>query len=196
MDESHMEEQMKQFVENARAVEELTKKGPYKRPNRDWLETYFSFCMRKKMASGQKIEMKQNKNQVASHSSQVTTKRHSSKKNLKDLKPILLREMKVNQIHYGKYLECMISEDPMVITALQTIVTDKENSQLELLSIYNFDPDLNGSTEEDLIEFFQKGTKIIIKEPHLKIYGTEKLSFTLRVDSPTDIIFVENNINR
>ena len=46
----------------------------------------------------------------------VGVKQHSSLCDLKDLKPSVLKDMQVNKIHYGHYLECETVTEPFYTT--------------------------------------------------------------------------------
>lgn len=184
------------IIERSVKVEELCRKTkPYRRPDRHHFSTLFTFLTSKKHFDDIQQPKVQSDNQSIVMTNTTThSRKHSSYvKDLTKLEPILLRQMEVNKIHYGKYLECILVEDPFVINAKQFLITDTEQMQLEFLNIYNFDVDLNEGAFEEFQMFLSKGSKIIIKEPYLKICGFKSpMEFCLRVDSPTDVIIVEH----
>jgi tetratricopeptide (TPR) repeat protein len=114
-------------------------------------------------------------------------RKHSSyNKKLNELEPITLKDMKVNQIHYGKYLMCKTVEMPYSeISIVVTLVQDKNNS-LEFLKLHNFRNSLDIEASELLPPF----TGLIIKEPYLKSIHNDAQALHIRVDSPTDLIFL------
>ena len=116
----------------------------------------------------------------------ITTERHSSLVDLKCLKRVCLNEMFVNKIHYGYYFECKTVADPFYISGMHLLVSDN-NGDLENLILYNFE---SKSYDVDPKMIIPPGTKLIIKEPHLQLFGLDETNFGIRVDSPSDIYIV------
>lgn len=168
-------------------VQELCRKTvPYPRPERPNFETLFSYLTCKSSVDN-------SQQTKVNYTSSILPKHSSHVHDLTKLEPILLRQMEVNKIHYGKYLECILVEDPFIVVAKEFLITDTEQQELEFLNIYNFDIDLNESDLESFQNFLSKGSKIIIKEPYLSIYGYKScMEFCIRVDSPTDVIIVQH----
>ncbi|KAH7728947.1 TPR domain protein [Aphelenchoides avenae] len=91
--------------------------------------------------------------------------------------------MQVPMVHRGSLLVCRVITKALVRVATAVIVEDLEGD-VEELSLYNFRPNLSDRT------WLPQGTVMIIKEPYLK-YGSIGHSVTMRVDSPTDVVFVD-----
>uniref|UniRef100_A0A914Z682 SET domain-containing protein n=1 Tax=Panagrolaimus superbus TaxID=310955 RepID=A0A914Z682_9BILA len=109
-----------------------------------------------------------------------------------ELKPIKLCDMKVPMVHSGGYLVCQIVAKPFSIVGVIP--------PTPVIGIHTLIKDLNGDVEEatlfnlgynvDEIDFLPFGTILIIKEPCLQ-YASQNKAASLRVDSPSDIIFVD-----
>ncbi|CAF0734397.1 unnamed protein product [Brachionus calyciflorus] len=110
-------------------------------------------------------------------------KKHACFKKWDELKKITLKEMYVNKVHEGRYLEAKIAYEPFCVTSIQTLIQD-ENGDLEKFSVYN----LNSNYDEDPKLLLPLGSTIRIKEPFLKLAADE--SITIRVDSPSDLEIV------
>ena len=177
---------MNEFADAIKKIQKIEEKSreikPYKRPNKDYFECLAHFILTRQ-AQLAKMNAQENKYQITQ--THITVRRHSClKANIQELKPILLRDMFVNKIHHGKYLECRIVEAPFTIQAVHCLIVDNDG-QLERLSLYNC------FTEEqlkNLPEFLPIGTHLIIKEPYLKLLASGNNEFNIRCDSPTDII--------
>jgi tetratricopeptide (TPR) repeat protein len=123
-------------------------------------------------------------------------KYHSSLKKIDELRPIGLKEMMVNQIHYDCYLEGTVVHKPFYHYGIELLIVDNDG-EFENVSLFNYN--LNYSINPELI--IPKGSKIIIKEPNLKVRPdlikprepdcTKPRSFHIQVDSPSDIIICE-----
>lgn len=109
-------------------------------------------------------------------------KKHSSYKDFDQLENIVLKDMYVNKVHEGKYLEAKIIYKPLVLTGIQTLIED-QNGDIEKLSIYNLIKDFDEKVE-DLLPL---GCIVRIKEPFLKISVENVHSYSIRVDSPSDL---------
>ena len=62
-------------------------------------------------------------------------------------------------------------------SGMHCIVVD-ESGDFENLVIYNFDARMRMPNE----------TYLLVKEPHLQMFGLEEKHFWLRVDSPSDLV--------
>uniref|UniRef100_A0AC35F2E6 SET domain-containing protein n=1 Tax=Panagrolaimus sp. PS1159 TaxID=55785 RepID=A0AC35F2E6_9BILA len=91
---------------------------------------------------------------------------HSCKTSFEELKPITLSEMKVPRIHIGRYLVCQVIGD------------------VEEVEFYNFCYNL------DDLDWLMPGTIFVVKEPRLR-YCSYNKSVSMRIDSPSDVIFVD-----
>uniref|UniRef100_A0A914Q0F3 SET domain-containing protein n=1 Tax=Panagrolaimus davidi TaxID=227884 RepID=A0A914Q0F3_9BILA len=108
----------------------------------------------------------------------------SSKQQLIKLSPTTLKEMKVPKIHFGKYLICKVVDVPLPLIGISTLVEDL-NGDVEEMIIYNFSYNIND------VSWLKEGSILIIKEPRLR-YGLQGKAVSLRIDSPTDIIFTDS----
>jgi hypothetical protein len=171
-------DQIKRCIENAKKISEVK---PFKRPKKDFIQTMlkYKFAMNQNNSadSGNYFQMRTN---------YVTSKQHSSLRQLAELKPITLKDMNVNQIHFGYYLECEVISEPFYISGMSLIVKDT-NGEIENLSLYNFN---TKNYQVNPSHLMPMGAKFIIKEPYLKMYVSGNGEFGLRVDSPTDIIML------
>ncbi|OSD04617.1 hypothetical protein PYCCODRAFT_1363850 [Trametes coccinea BRFM310] len=116
--------------------------------------------------------------------------KHSSSTALQNLRPITFSGMLVRRVHLGHYLLCRLVAPCTRMVAVQTVVEDTEGIAHDL-SIYNF-PSTSNCSLEHLDALFPPGTILAIREPTLKA-PTQGSRPLLRVDSPTDIIFVARN---
>lgn len=121
----------------------------------------------------------------------VKTQCHSSLHDLKDLKPIILKDMRVNDIHYGHYLECTTIAEPFYVTGLSLLVVDNAG-EVENLMLYNYN---SKSFDIEPSMLMPINTKLIIKEPYLKLFASGNGEFGIRVDSPTDVIVLETEFD-
>jgi tetratricopeptide (TPR) repeat protein len=161
-------------------AEEFSKNAKvYPRPTK-----IFDATLSKYLAVKLKVD-KRDKSTEETKFNNVTSIKHSSLKELSDLKPILLRDMSVNIIHYGRYLLCQTIEDPFYLTSLTTLVQD-ENDEIENVCLYNFSHDYN--IEAKLL--LPKHSILIIKEPYLISSMNNMDEFYIRIESPTDIMIL------
>jgi len=164
-------------LKNTHELERLTRETkPYIRPCRDHSATIAEYDEKQAFISGLKSGFRINL---------VVSRRHSSLcLNLDKMSPISLDNMRVNQIHYGTYLKCTVIREPFFTSSVQCLVED-ENKQMEFLDLYNFVGGL-----------ISLGTRLIIKEPNLclKRGGALKNEFSIRCDSPTDVVVLGNGL--
>jgi len=93
----------------------------------------------------------------------------------------------------GKYLLCRVASRPYKQVAIQIIIVSPCGNCL-LCSVYNYPvtPSIFHPTLDDLDALFPLGTTIAIKEPWVKMsMGDGNKAEMLRVDSPTDIVFID-----
>ncbi|KAH9947158.1 hypothetical protein B0H21DRAFT_739825 [Amylocystis lapponica] len=112
--------------------------------------------------------------------------KHSSTTPMKQLKPIL----DTIRRHQGRYLLCRFITPCVRMSAVQAVAEDLEGSAFSL-SMYNF-PGSLGCSADYLDALFPVGTIIAIREPTFKT-ATQGPYPIVRVDSPTDIVFVESH---
>jgi tetratricopeptide (TPR) repeat protein len=122
-------------------------------------------------------------------SSVITLKQHSSAKDLNELEPITLSEMSVNQTHFGRYLECKTIAEPYYVMGLHVIVED-QSGDIENVTLYYFN---SKSYDENPNDLLPNGTRIIIKEPCLLQSVCFSGGVYIRVDSPTNVIVLEDD---
>ncbi|KAF8524717.1 hypothetical protein BU17DRAFT_42595 [Hysterangium stoloniferum] len=121
----------------------------------------------------------------------VGTEKHYSVAPLESLQLITLRNMYVRKIHRGNYFLCRIIVPPKRVVAIEIPVEDP-NGDVASLSLYNF-PTMMNSGPHELDSVFPVGTILAIREPFLKqslVYNSVQF---MRVDSPTDVIFMDVN---
>ncbi len=186
----------KQILADGVALEKLSRTTPpYKRPSRDYFSTLFAYTNSHQHYSNEMSKLNEPDSNLGISFTRVTVNRHSCLTKPTDLEPILLRQMKVNNIHKGKYLQCYVMSEPYMVPggAHHYLITDSEGKELEFMSIYNFSFDLRPKNAEDTRQILTKGSKLIIKEPYLKFVSLKR-DFILRVDSPTDVVYVPDEI--
>ena len=71
------------------------------------------------------------------------------------------------------------------------MLIEDTNGDVEDLALYNFELNLT----ENPKKWLPKGTILIIKEPYLK-YGSMGSNITIRCDSPSDVIFLDETDKR
>lgn len=97
-------------METAKKISEVKS---FKRPDKDFMSTIFKHQF---ILTHYRNEEAKNENQYRFRTNYITSKLHSSLRKLEELKPILLKDMKVNKIHYGYYLECEVVGEPFYIS--------------------------------------------------------------------------------
>ena len=98
---------IKRCIEKAKQISEVK---PFKRPKKDFMQTMLKYKMAMDYhKSNDESVLGEN---YSLRTNYVTSKQHSSLSQLEELKPILLKDMKVNQIHYGHFLECEVISEP------------------------------------------------------------------------------------
>lgn len=117
----------------------------------------------------------------------ITAKRHScTAASLLELSEIRLQDMEVNKIHLGCYVTCRVIAEPFYSSGMHVLVQDG-NGDVEQVVLYNYEVYEACSLEAKFI--LPVGTQIMIKEPHLQLFGLDvSWDFGIRVDSPTDVV--------
>lgn len=161
----------------------IAKTKPYPRPKKNRSEVisrhdYTRAHTLASLAKSGKYQMKIN---------QVTTPKHCSVKRLDQLEPIRLKDMLVNQTHTGKYLLCRIVGRPYYMTGMTMLVED-EDDEVEIVSAYNY----TASYDVDPAQVLPVNTVVAIKEPYLKIMISDHSNYYIRVESPTDIVVLDD----
>lgn len=116
---------------------------------------------------------------------------HSSLKQIDELTSIRLKEMRVNQVHYGRYLICKTITQPDYYVK---VVVEDEDNECEMLGLYNF----LTSHEINPTSVLPLGSVLIIKEPYMTFMAQQaqkKSKPYIRVDSPSDIVIVTGTHN-
>uniref|UniRef100_A0A914QFP1 Uncharacterized protein n=1 Tax=Panagrolaimus davidi TaxID=227884 RepID=A0A914QFP1_9BILA len=185
---AHKDVQWAQWKESER----LNHGPPKPRQNRDALEEELTW----KMWSEQIDSKGQRSTAGVSYSSNES---HCCTTSFDELKPIMLSEMKVPMIHTGRYLVCQCICKPLPI--INIIETPAEKCRFFSCGISMLIQDLNGDVEEvgifnylyefANVEWMTSETIMIIKEPWL-LYTSQSKIPSIKVDSPSDIIFVDS----
>jgi tetratricopeptide (TPR) repeat protein len=113
---------------------------------------------------------------------------HNSSVPFSSLKLIYFSGMMEEKVYNGFFILVQSICDPTMLISTALIVEDSTGSS-EKLFIYNLFKLVQ--TNQQLVSIFPKGIKMIIKEPYYKV-GMDGVPM-IRVDSPTDIIFLSNN---
>jgi tetratricopeptide (TPR) repeat protein len=173
-DNNRIENYKRQVDDEQKTMQNLShaiKTRQFKRPQKETHLTEFIFR-----------QMQSEENKLPS-TLYVTAKRHTClTTDLNRLKKINLKEMTVNAIHEGVYLDCKSIVKPFYTSGINLLVQDN-NGDVEHLVIYNMEP-LPFTT--DLEQLIPIGSKLLIKEPHLQMLTGK--DFGIRVDSPTDLV--------
>ncbi|PVG03766.1 hypothetical protein CPB86DRAFT_748218 [Serendipita vermifera] len=111
-----------------------------------------------------------------------------SKTPLSALKPCALQDLQVRRRKTGSYLLCRIITPPSRMVAVSFGVEDT-NGWAQLISIYNFPGTQNANTKE-LDTIFPLFTMLAIREPLARM-GLASDHTNIRIDSPSDLVFLE-----
>lgn len=160
-------------------ADKIKEKKSYPRPHKDNTETEQQYNQTQEK---EKIDLE--KNQFILKPNYILTERNSCLTDLNSLTNINLNEMMVNQIHFNKCFECETIADPFYVSGMHLLVKDN-NGDIENVVLYNY---VTKDYHIDPAEIIPIGTKLIIKEPHLQLFGLDDLDFGIRIDSPTDVI--------
>jgi hypothetical protein len=105
---------------------------------------------------------------------------------LVELQPILIKDLKLEIQHRGRYLMLRSIAPPLRMTAVTTAMED-ENGDATLLMLYQQDHEWNRAAN-DIIPW---NTPVIVKEPYYKI--TADGGYALRVDHLSDCYYLDKN---
>ncbi len=188
-------QQSEQFYYRQLAEKVKTLK-PYKRPStnnkqRDSIIDKFkqkSYLERVRLEEENEFILKSNFICAERHSSLISNEELTLK-----LKETNLKEMFVNKIHKGTFIELKVIAPPYYSSGIHLLVQDKQGD-LEQLIIYNYE---TKSYYTDPNELIPVNTRIQIKEPYLQLLSLEENANTelaIRVDSPSDLIVIEYNL--
>uniref|UniRef100_A0A914PSW9 Uncharacterized protein n=1 Tax=Panagrolaimus davidi TaxID=227884 RepID=A0A914PSW9_9BILA len=151
---------------------------PYKNPDQEIMRWQFQ-----SIKYDIDDKKKKERNMFSTNTTILSGDCHSCKTALEDLKPIKLCDMKVPKVHGGRYLMGQVVGMPFAIVGVNVLIQDL-NGDVEELAIYNFRYKL------DKLDWINPGTILLIKEPWLR-YGSQSKTPSLRIDSPSDVIFVD-----
>jgi tetratricopeptide (TPR) repeat protein len=104
--------------------------------------------------------------------------------------PVQLKEMYVPKVHKGLYLICRTIIPPRLISGVTVLLQDTRGD-IESASFYYFQESLLSDPNEWLPE----GTILLIKEPYMKYQSLGTCDPMIRVDSPSDVIFLHESDN-
>ena len=155
---------------------------PYKRPERDSNLIRERFKQRAQLERG-KLE----ENAFILKPNYICAERHSSLiSDISNLKQIFLKEMFVNQIHKGNYIQFQTIAVPFYSSGMHLLVQD-QNGDIEQLIIFNYETKSYYTDPNLLIPI---NTRLQIKEPYLQLTGLVDDEISIRVDSPSDLIIL------
>ncbi|KDQ17931.1 hypothetical protein BOTBODRAFT_185344 [Botryobasidium botryosum FD-172 SS1] len=120
-------------------------------------------------------------------SSHVGYRQHHSTFPLQQLKRIAYYDMKVRKTHLGRYLLCATVVPASRAVGIMVCVEDPEGATFQL-SIYNF-PGTIATPGIVLDTIFPVGSILAVREPTM-IVGTDPRDISIRIDSPSDLIFL------
>uniref|UniRef100_A0AC34FHU8 Uncharacterized protein n=1 Tax=Panagrolaimus sp. ES5 TaxID=591445 RepID=A0AC34FHU8_9BILA len=166
-------------AEDSRRLNQSSKHEP--RPYRNPDEMLKRWRLRS-MESGMNNEM-EDYQRMLPKTTILSSDIHSCKIPFEDLKPINLCDLKVPMVHNKRFLVCQIIAMPSLYVGVTILIQDL-NGDVEEVAIYNFTYNFND------LDSLSPGTILIIKEPWLR-YGSHDKTPSLRIDSPSDIIFVD-----
>jgi hypothetical protein len=109
----------------------------------------------------------------------ATCERYSSLIDLKNLNEIYLKDLFINKIHFGEYIQLKTIDT----SGIHMIVQDNNNDTENLIMI---DMMMNHNNNND--PTIPIGTKFIVKEPHLQLFSLENEFSIIRIDSPSNLI--------
>jgi len=107
---------------------------------------------------------------------------------IEHLSPVLLRDMQTHFVNKGRYLLCRVLTRPDRKIGTELLVEDTAGGAI-FLALYNF-PGLFQATQDTLDAFLPLGQLLVIREPWMKQPAAGAGHSMLRVDSPSDVIFL------
>ena len=114
-------------------AEKIKNAPPFQRPARDNAATEETF---KKNSKFERDNLE--KNDFILKANYITTERHSCLINMANLKETTFREMTVNKIHLGCFVECTTIALPYYVCGINLLVKDK-NGDIENVVLYNYE---------------------------------------------------------
>ncbi|KAH6676847.1 hypothetical protein B0J14DRAFT_616227 [Halenospora varia] len=102
---------------------------------------------------------------------------------LKNLRKIMIRELKLEIHHRGRFLLLRVLTRPQRMTAVMAIVQDEEDDAV-LLQIYHQDEE----NDKPAVKVLNQGVVVIVKEPYFKQTGDG--GYGLRIDHVSDIFWL------
>uniref|UniRef100_A0A914PDR8 Uncharacterized protein n=1 Tax=Panagrolaimus davidi TaxID=227884 RepID=A0A914PDR8_9BILA len=182
---------MQQKIAQAGVIERLNHGPPKPRQNRNADKERMNWQMRA-------LQADTNRAKTFAEISFLSNESHCCRTSIEELKSIMLSEMKVPMIHTGRYLVCQCICKPLPIMGVGTSVNGDKyftsgismliqdtNGDVEEVSIFNY------LYEFANVEWMTSETIMIIKEPWL-LYTSQGKIPSIKVDSPSDIIFVDS----
>ena len=121
--------------------------------------------------------------------SNITLKTSKSNCNINSMNKISIKDLKLEETHFGKYIILKIIELPFKRNAILFALGDEFDNVI-FFSLYNFEKKQILSSYEDLDKIFSIDKYILIYEPYYKIF--QSLSTGIRVDDPDEIIIFDN----
>lgn len=106
------------------------------------------------------------------------------------LRPVRLSNMMLNKVHHGRYFICRAISQTVRLVAVQVAVEDIDGNVAELAFYNCFET--SGLDHDDIFSLIPVNQIIIIKEPWFKL-GTTGGRPTVRVDTPSDVMFLSPN---
>ena len=101
---------------------------------------------------------------------------------LNQLKPLSLGQLRLDEVHYGNYIQLRFIHPCFKQNAIIGICEDNTGRLTIEISIINFD--LKGNHYD---YYFSKDTVIYVKEPYYKV--AKSGTIIIRIDNPKDIVF-------
>ncbi|KIX98864.1 uncharacterized protein Z520_05325 [Fonsecaea multimorphosa CBS 102226] len=100
-----------------------------------------------------------------------------------DLKEIMIKDLLLETHHRGTYLRLKSITPPTKMTAIMTIVEDK-NKDVVVLQLYHQE----GENDRSIEDIVGEGTTLIVRDPYLKTMSDGE--YGLRVDHVSDVIYL------
>uniref|UniRef100_A0A914YRG0 SET domain-containing protein n=1 Tax=Panagrolaimus superbus TaxID=310955 RepID=A0A914YRG0_9BILA len=184
MDLSTLTKDFEMRISQAEASQSLNRSTPVPRPNKNPDQELMRWRFLTLQSDMEERKISHDKGLISTRTTILSGDIHSCKRAFEELKPITLRDMKVPMVHEGRYLICQVIGQPYAIVGVNVLIQDI-NGDVEEVAIYNFRYKL------DKLDWIHPGTVFIIKEPWLR-YGSQSKTPSLRIDSPSDVIFIDS----
>jgi hypothetical protein len=108
---------------------------------------------------------------------------------LDDMKPITIKDLRLETHHRGRYIVLRAITSPYRMTGILVLAED-ERGDATLLQIYQQEPE----AIRPITDVVDKGSIILLKEPFFKV--TASGDYSLRVDHLSDIVRLGNDNTR